>query len=152
MLPVPSKFKLVAGRGEGATPLNAFDSALIDAGIGNLNLVRISSILPPAAQHVPDLEIPPGALVPTAYGYLKCCEPGRVIAAAIGVGLSYDTYGVIMEFEGFCSKEEAEERVRSMVEEGFRMRHLPLRQVLVKGIEHRVERIGSVVAAAVLWY
>lgn len=152
MLPIPSKFKLVVGRGEGTTPLNAFDSALLDAGIGNLNLVRVSSILPPRARLFPDLEIPPGALVPTAYGYLQSCEPGSLIAAAIGVGIGYDSYGVIMEFEGFCSKEEAEMRVRAMVEEGFRMRALPLRDVLVKGIDHRVERIGSVVAAAVMWY
>ncbi|HBG22160.1 MAG TPA: pyruvoyl-dependent arginine decarboxylase, partial [Peptococcaceae bacterium] len=41
MLPVPSKFNLVTGSGEGATPLNAFDAALLDAGIGNLNLVRV---------------------------------------------------------------------------------------------------------------
>jgi arginine decarboxylase len=50
VLPVPSKFDLVVGSGEGATPLNSFDAALLDAGIGNLNLVRVSSILPPGAQ------------------------------------------------------------------------------------------------------
>ncbi len=152
MLPIPSKFKLAVGKGEGSTPLNAFDAALYDAGIGNLNLVRVSSILPPGAKHFPGLEIPPGALVPTAYGYIKNCEPGKLIAAAIGVGVSYDTYGVIMEFEGFCSREEAETRVRAMVEEGFKMRGLPLKEVLVKGIDHRVEKAGSVIAAAVLWY
>ncbi|HHW40285.1 MAG TPA: arginine decarboxylase, pyruvoyl-dependent [Syntrophomonadaceae bacterium] len=152
MLPIPSKFKLAVGRGEGPTPLNAFDAALYDAGIGNLNLVRVSSILPPGARYFPELEIPPGALVPTAYGFLKSCEPGKLIAAAIGVGISYGTYGVIMEFEGFCSREEAETRVRAMVEEGFRLRGLPLCEMLVKGIEHRVEQVGSVIAAAVLWY
>src|SRR5206468_7432297 len=36
-----------AGNAEGSTPLNAFDNALLAAGIGNINLVRISSILPP---------------------------------------------------------------------------------------------------------
>ena len=97
MFPVPSKFNLVVGRGEGRTPLNAFDAALIDAGIGNLNLVRVSSILPPDAQYTPDLWIPPGTPTFTAYGYLTSTTPGQMIAAAIGVGISPDTYGVIME-------------------------------------------------------
>ncbi|NMB16013.1 MAG: pyruvoyl-dependent arginine decarboxylase, partial [Firmicutes bacterium] len=50
MLPTPEKFTLVAGGSEGPTGLNAFDNALLAAGLGNLNLVRVSSILPPGAQ------------------------------------------------------------------------------------------------------
>ncbi|HHV35270.1 MAG TPA: arginine decarboxylase, pyruvoyl-dependent [Syntrophomonadaceae bacterium] len=153
MLQVPSKFTLVAGHGEGMTPLNSFDAALLDAGIGNLNLVRVSSILPPRAQLSPALQIIPGSLTPTAYGYLTSNNPGQVIAAAVGVGISSsDTYGVIMEYEGYCTKEEAERQVRAMVEEGFRMRSLQLKEVLVQGIDHRVEKTGSVIAAVVLGY
>jgi len=41
---------------------------------------------------------------------LPASTPGQIIAASIGVGISsQDTYGVIMEFEGFCTKEEAEQ-------------------------------------------
>jgi len=152
VLAVPSKFALVAGRGESVTPLNSFDAALLDAGIGNLNLVRVSSILPPGARHTPGLRIPPGTPTPTAYGYLTSSSPGEMIAAAVGVGISGNTYGVIMEYEGFCSREEAENRVRAMVEEGFRMRRLYLEEVLVQGIGHRVEKIGSVLAAVILGY
>ncbi|HBI27840.1 MAG TPA: arginine decarboxylase, pyruvoyl-dependent [Peptococcaceae bacterium] len=152
MLPVPSKFNLVTGSGEGATPLNAFDAALLDAGIGNLNLVRVSSILPPGAQISPGLQIPPGTPTPTAYGYITSSSPGEMIAAAVGVGISEDTYGVIMEYEGCCTKEEAEKKVQMMVEDGFRMRNLHLKEVIVRGICHRVERTGSVIAAVVLGY
>lgn len=153
MLAMPCKFTLVAGRGEGGTPLNAFDAALIEAGIGNLNLLRVSSILPPSAQLTTKLEIPAGSLTPTAYGYITSSQPGQVIAAAIGVGISSpDSYGVIMEFEGYCTKAEAEARVRAMVGEGFARRGLVLQEVHVLGIDHRVETAGSVIAAAVLWY
>jgi len=48
-----------------------------------------------------------------------------------------------MEYEGYCTKEEAERQVRAMVEEGFRMRSLQLKEVLVQGIDHRVEKTGS---------
>lgn len=153
MLAMPCKFTLVAGSGEGGTPLNAFDAALIQAGIGNLNLLRVSSILPPAAQLSTQLEIPPGSLTPAAYGYITSRQPGQVIAAAIGVGIgSPDSYGVIMEFEGNCTRLEAEAQVSQMVEEGFERRGLTLQAVHALGIDHRVESVGSVIAAAVLWY
>ncbi len=153
MLATPCKFTLVAGRGEGGTLINAFDAALIEAGIGNLNLLRVSSILPPLAQLETKLEIRPGSLTPTAYGYITSSQPGQVIAAAIGVGIgSPGSYGVIMEFEGYCAKVEAETRVRKMVEEGFQKRGLSLQDVHVLGIDHRVEAVGSVIAGAVLWY
>ena len=153
MLATPCRFTLVAGRGEGGTPLNAFDAALIEAGIGNLNLLRVSSILPPSAQFATALEIPPGALTPAAYGYITSSQSGQVIAAAIGVGIgSPGSHGVIMEFEGYCAKAEAEARVREMVEEGFKKRGLQLQDVHVLGIDHRVEAIGSVIASAILWY
>ena len=56
MLPTPKKFKIVAAAAEGTHKLTAFDNALLDAGIGNVNLVRISSILPPSAQQDQGLE------------------------------------------------------------------------------------------------
>jgi len=153
LLATPCKFTLVAGHGEGGTPLNAFDAALVEAGIGNLNLLRVSSILPPSTQLSRDLEIPPGSLTPTAYGFITSSQPGQVIAAAIGVGIGNpDGYGVIMEFEGCCTKDEAEARVRMMVEEAFEKRGLTLREAHVLGIDHRVEAVGSVIAEAVLWY
>ena len=60
MLPTPKKFTIVTGHAEGATPLNAYDHALLASGLGNLNLLRLSSILPPGAEYVEKLEIPPG--------------------------------------------------------------------------------------------
>lgn len=152
-LPLPRKFTLVAGKGEGRTPLNAFDRALLAAGIGNLNLLRVSSILPPHAEPVERLDVQPGSLLPTAYGTISSSEPGDLIAAAIGVGIATsDSYGVIMEFEGQCGQGEAEATVAQMVEEAFDMRGLPLNQCLVRGVEHRVERHGAVLAAVALWY
>jgi arginine decarboxylase len=39
-----------------------------------------------------------------------------------------------------------------MVEEGFQMRNLSLKEVLVQGIDHKVEKIGSVFAAVIMDY
>jgi arginine decarboxylase len=49
-----------AGIAEGSTPLNAFDNALLAAGIGNVNLIKVSSILPPGIELVALPRIKPG--------------------------------------------------------------------------------------------
>lgn len=154
MLPTPKKFTLVAASAEGTTALNAFDHALLAAGLGNLNLVRVSSILPPGAELVEHLVIPAGSLTPTAYGYITSDQPGTRIAAAVGIGLSKneDDFGLIMEYEGVCSQAEAEARVEQMVVEGFSARGMKLEKVMLKAVEHRVERVGCAFAAVALWY
>lgn len=152
MLPTPKKFKIVAAAAEGSHKLTAFDNALLDAGIGNVNLVRISSILPPTAEQDQDLILPPGSLVPTAYGSIVCDEPGTRIAAAVGIGFSKDTFGVIMEFSGVCSKEEAEEKIASMLKDAFENRNMPLVKTEIRAVEHTVESTGCAFAAVALWY
>lgn len=47
MLQTPKKYFVTAGSAEGNNQLNAFDHALLKSGIGNLNLLRVTSILPP---------------------------------------------------------------------------------------------------------
>lgn len=151
MLPIPTKFTIITGRGEGETRLNAFDAALLNAGLGNVNLLKVSSILPPGACETETLALQPGALVPVAYGTLASDAPGTTIAAAAAVGFG-DEFGVIMEYSGFGSRTQAEARIHDMVREAFRMRSMPLRGIRIKAIEHAVAHIGSVFAGVVLWY
>lgn len=152
MLPTPKKFKIVAAAAEGSLKLTAFDNALLKAGIGNVNLVRISSILPPTAEQDQDLVLPPGSLVPTAYGSIVCDEPGTRIAAAVGIGFSADTFGVIMEYSGVCSREEAEQKIRAMLVDAFANRGMPLVKTEIRAVEHTVEKTGCAFAAVALWY
>src|SRR2546427_1286545 len=135
-----------AGHAEGGTTLNAFDNALLAAGIGNINLVKVSSILPP---DVPVLDLPkikPGAIVPTAYAALTSETPGETIAAAVGYAVPDDPAknGVIMEFHGHASRHEAERQIRAMLDEAFVTRGEVVREMKIFAVEHRVERIGCV--------
>ncbi|MBO8138770.1 MAG: arginine decarboxylase, pyruvoyl-dependent [Desulfotomaculum sp.] len=152
MLPTPKKYFVTAASAEGHSKLNAFDNALLKARIGNVNLLRVSSILPPNAEFDPDLMLPPGSLVPTAYGYITSDVPGETIAAAVGVGLSKDTFGVIMEFSGKCTKEEAEKAIENMLKEAFETRGMELVDMKIEAVEHKVEKVGCCLAAAPLWY
>lgn len=152
MLPTPKKYFVTAAASEGRSKLTAFDNALLKARIGNVNLIRVSSILPPGTENDPDLVLPPGSLVPTAYGYIMSDVPGELISAAVGVGISGDTFGVIMEFSGKCSKEEAEKNIENMVKEAFETRGMELKDIKIAAVEHRVEKIGCALAAVPLWY
>jgi arginine decarboxylase len=156
MVKTPNMYCLVRGAAEGRTRLNAFDKALLQAGVGDTNLMRMSSILPPAAKQVSvdEIEFPKGGLVPLAYATIDGNTPGRLISAAIAVGIPEDDNepGVIMEFEDHANLDTVEGIVRQMVVDGFEYRNRKLKEIKSFGIEHKIETCGAVFAAAVLWY
>jgi arginine decarboxylase len=141
-----------AGHAEGGTALNAFDNALLAAGIGNINLIKISSILPPDVPVVDLPKIKPGALVPTAYAAMTSETPGELVAAAVGYAIPDDPAknGVIMEFHGVATRDEAERQIRAMLDEAFRVRSETIAEMRVVAIDHRVESIGCALAAITL--
>jgi arginine decarboxylase len=148
----PNAIWASAGAAEGETELNAFDNALLAAQVGNLNLIRISSVLPQDATFLDAApQITPGSLVPTVYTVQVSARPGDMVAAAVGIGIADGSHGMIYESHG-TSQREVETNVRQMVDEGFARRGLILKEVVVRSIEHKVERIGCAVAAVVLWW
>ena len=147
-----TKVAATTGNAEGSTPLNAFDNALLAAGIGNVNLVKVSSIFPPAAEVVSLPRVKPGAIVPAAYAAITSEVPGEVVAAAVGWALPDDPAknGVIMEFHDKATREEAERMIVQMLQEAFRTRGWRIAQMKVAAVEHRVERTGCALAAVTL--
>jgi len=156
MTSTPNLYCLVKGASEGRTRLNAFDNALLNAGVGDTNLVRMSSILPPGAveRDVDELDLPKGGLIPLAYASIDSTTPGRFISSAVAVGIPKDPSqpGVIMEFEDHSKLENVEAIARQMVIDAFDHRNRELKAIKSIGIEHQVEICGCTFAAAVLWY
>lgn len=156
MVNTPNVFALVKGASEGRTRLNAFDNSLLNAGVGDTNLMRMSSILPPGAvqRSIDDFDLPKGGLIPLAYASIDSTTPGRFISSAIAVGIPEDDSepGVIMEFEDHSKLDNVEAIVRKMVVDAFEYRKRALKEIKSIGIEHKVETCGSTFAAAVLWY
>lgn len=147
-----TKAAATAGHAEGSTALNAFDNALLAAGIGNVNLLKVSSILPPDVDLVAVPRIKPGNLIPAAYAAITSEVPGELIAAAVGYALPKDRTkaGVIMEHHDTGPREEAERVVHRMLEEALRVRGEEIRERAVFASEHRVERAGCAVAGVAL--
>jgi arginine decarboxylase len=147
----PKALSLVAGHGEGGTELNAFDRALRNAGIADLNFLRVTSIVPPGARIIELPAYPAGILMPAVFARITSTRPGEVITAALGVGVSREHHGVIMEYAARERRADAEQTAKEMVLEGFAMRGLTLDEVFVVAAEHTVERAGCAVAVALFW-
>ncbi len=122
---IPNAYFIVSGEGSGSSELNAFDFALLDSGLGNLNLVRMSSILPPSAVKIEPYKISYGSLVPVAYAYQISNRIGATISAAIAIAFPTDKTlpGLIMEYSSLNkSADFAERQAVKMATEGIRGR------------------------------
>jgi arginine decarboxylase len=153
ILKTPTQYFLVSGASDGYTPLNAFDGALLQAGIGNTNIVKMSSIVPPHCQRISPIALPPGALVPAAYAALTSDLPGEVISAGVAVALPEDESqnGLIMEYSAKGERHKIEEIVRNMAIEGIKLRGWKIKDLSSIAIEYKIKKIGAVLAAVVLW-
>jgi arginine decarboxylase len=150
---VPKTYFLVSGSSEGYTRLNAFDGALLKAGVGNTNLVKVSSIIPPHCKEIQPITIPEGTIVPTAYAFISSNIPGEIISAAVAVARPQgdDRPGLIMEYSARGHKEEIELIARNMASEGMKMREQETREIRSTSAEYNVKKIGAAFAAVILW-
>lgn len=155
IIKTPTKFFLVSGSSEGFSLLNAFDGALLASGVGDTNLVKMSSILPPLcelAKPAP-VPLPQGALVPVAYASLYSDVPGEVISAAVAIGIPEDRNraGLIMEYSARADEQTVVTQVKKMVEKGMELRKRPIKEIMSISATYKVGSIGAVFAGVVLW-
>jgi arginine decarboxylase len=148
----PRKYFIVSGVGEAATPLNAFDAALHKAGVGDLNLLKVSSIIPPGCELIEPAAVKPGSLVFTAYAEITSSLPGEVIAAGVAAGIprEKDRAGVIMEYSARGRIHEIEEIVERMARDALEMRGLTVDRIDTRAVEIKVESVAAAFAAVVL--
>ena len=153
MFETPYIYTLVAGTSEGTSKLGAFDNAILKAGVGNTNLIKLSSILPPKAVFKQKIVYPRGVLVPIAYGSISSDKKGEIIAAAVAIAISVEEgFGVIMEHSGATSAKNAEETVIRMAEDAMKHRNIEIKEIISKSSEHTVENFGCAFAAVPMWY
>ena len=147
---IANKYCMSSGKGKSKKGLPSFDKALIDAGVGNYNLVRLSSILPAKCEWV-GMEglkenLQEGSLLPTAYSTITSDTKGETIVSTIGVGIPKDDekVGVIMEYSSRTeSEEEALETLCRMIEEAFEVRGWELGEIKSTSISDTVIEEGT---------
>ncbi|MCL4542351.1 MAG: arginine decarboxylase, pyruvoyl-dependent [Deltaproteobacteria bacterium] len=154
MFETPDIYTLASGLSEGTSKLGAFDIAILKAGIGNTNLIKLSSILPPNSTFTDKIIYPKGVLVPVAYGYAVSNKRGETISASVAIAISkQDGFGVIMEYSGVASAKDAEETVKKMAEDAMNYRNIEIKEIKSIAIEHTVTGgWGCVFAGVPMWY
>lgn len=143
------RISITSGRAEGPTKLNTFDNALLNAGIGDVNLIKVSSILPKDAEIVPVPKLTPGDMINSVLSYISSDNEGDVISAFVAVAIA-DEFGCVVENTGINRdpddvKSEAEEMARYMID----VRNMKLKEIIIEGKSHIVKKQGAVVAAVV---
>ena len=93
------KIAIVSGKDEGPTKLNAFDNALSDAGIGDVNLIKVSSMLAGNAEIVKLPKLKAGAMVNCVLSEITSDKPGDQITAVIAVAIG-EELGCVVETTG----------------------------------------------------
>ncbi|MFA5313547.1 MAG: pyruvoyl-dependent arginine decarboxylase [Methanomassiliicoccales archaeon] len=90
---VPKKFFVSSGAAVSkVSDLNAFDQALRQAKIGELNLVSVSSVLPIGARKVAPRELPMGSITHCVLAQMRGGE-GEMISAGIAYATRKDGNG-----------------------------------------------------------
>lgn len=93
MTPLPRRFFVSSGKAVSeVSDLNAFDDALLEAGIGDTNIISVSSILPANIKQVEPCELPLGAIIHSVLAQQRGGE-GEMITAGIGFAFRRDRCG-----------------------------------------------------------
>ncbi|MHA1615908.1 MAG: pyruvoyl-dependent arginine decarboxylase [Candidatus Njordarchaeales archaeon] len=150
LITVPRKVYITAVSAEGETELNAFDACLVKAGLPQVSLIKVTSILPPNIQLVrnPPL-LPLGCNVPSIYAYVASDKPGEKIAGAIAIGWTGNGPTLVAEFVAKnMTREEAEKEAYIRLKGMAEVRGLELLRYKIFSVEHEVKKCGCVLVIA----
>lgn len=109
---IPRKLFLTHGVGRQREKLQSFELALRDAGIAQLNLVSVSSIVPPGCDLISkDKGLPllaPGEITYVVLARNDSNEPHRLLSASVGLALpaNKEAYGYISEHHAYGQTDE----------------------------------------------
>lgn len=152
---LPKKFFVTSGWGlSPVSHLNAFDAALVKAGISQCNLVYVSSILPPDAEKVEVLPITPGTITFCVMAKEEG-NPGESIGAGIGWGWleapNGTRYGVVAEAHGRKDEKTLKGEILEKLREMAKVRNMSLtfHETRVEHLSVPENMYGCVLAALI---
>lgn len=125
----------------GNTELSAFDLALLDMGVANYNIIRLSSVIPPDSKVV-ETEFMPrihggiwGDRLYAVYADARTSKVGESVYAGVGWVLDEEGKGLFVEHEG-----HSEEEVSKLIDDSLNdlmtnrgMAKLDIRKKIVGG-------------------
>jgi len=149
---IPREFFVTSGKAlSPVSKLNAFDMALENAGIGQCNLVSVSSILPPNCKERKWKEMPIGSITYAVVARMDGDE-GTTIGAGIAWGWEKDKrYGLVAEAEGNMNQRALKENLEWKIKEMANVRGVEINEVNYRTevLEVPKKNYGCVIAALV---
>ncbi len=143
------KISITSGKAEGPTKLNAFDNALLDAGIGNINLIRVSSIIPPDTKIIKLPKFKAGDMINCVLSCATSNRKGDRISAVVAIATSDDLGCVVEHSDVNKNLKLVEEEAIAMVKHMLDIRGKSIKNIITEGSSHIVRKQGAVVAAVV---
>lgn len=143
------KIAIVSGKDEGPTKLNAFDNALSDAGIGDVNLIKVSSMLAGNAEVCELGKLKAGAMVNCVLSEVTSDNPGDEITAVVAVAIGNEL-GCVVETTGTNeSEDKLIDEATFMLKYMMEKRGVEIENLIVESSTAKVENIASAVASVV---
>ncbi len=152
MILIPSKFFVTSGAATSpVSPLNAFDLALMEADIGEQNLVCVSSVIPVNAKLTENREMPMGAVTHCVLAQMRGVE-GETISAGIAYVMRKDGYGgYVAEGHLHGSGDSLKEELKNKMDEMSRIRNVEFGEInfVIEELKIPKGKYGCCVAAVV---
>ena len=148
---LPSKVILTSGYGVSDTVLNSFDNALLDAGIHDFNLVKVSSIAPRAVERcgVDELrDVEKGTVLPCILA--RYTTEGKERVASAVCLLRTESIGLITECSGPYTEKGVRTHALKMAETMCKKRDLVKKDAYLSSIEYETRKKYTTVISACL--
>lgn len=134
---IPKEFFITSGKAVSpVSELNAFDLALKKAGIGQCNLVPVSSILPPKCRNRKWRKIPAGSITHAVIARMDGSEGTTIGAGIAWAWESERKYGLVAEAQGYMDARALKETLQWKIKEMAK-----IRGVKIDRINYRMEAL-----------
>ncbi|MDH5783929.1 MAG: pyruvoyl-dependent arginine decarboxylase [Candidatus Bathyarchaeota archaeon] len=149
---IPKEFFITSGKAiSPVSELNAFDLALKKAGIGQCNLVPVSSILPPKCRNRKWRKIPAGSIT---HAVIARMDGGEGTTIGAGIAWAWESerkYGLVAEAHGYMDARALKETLQWKIKEMAKIRGIQIDKInyRIEALRVPMDNYGCVISALV---
>ena len=149
---IPKEFFITSGKAKSpVSELNAFDLALKKAGIGQCNLVPVSSILPPKCRNRKWRKIPAGSIT---HAVIARMDGGEGTTIGAGIAWAWESerkYGLVAEAHGYMDARALKETLQWKIKEMAKIRGIQIDKInyRMEALRVPMDNYGCVISTLV---
>ena len=149
---IPKEFFITSGKAiSSVSELNAFDLALKKAGIGQCNLVPVSSILPPKCRNRKWRKIPAGSIT---HAVIARMDGGEGTTIGAGIAWAWESerkYGLVAEAHGYMDARALKETLQWKIKEMAKIRGIQIDKInyRMEALRVPMDNYGCVISTLV---